>query len=151
MEVKLDTKCDKFLPRSENSGKRIIVKQFNKTERKVFLNCMHPLYVKSKRVTNYRARLHTARHLFHPHHLDGDWKKKEHLLVIILWKRDSFGAKNSHRSHPPWSCPRHPGWWQRCSCPPCPPNSRQPLQLRPFQALKLGGQPLRITGETWAK
>ena len=98
MEVKLDTKCDKFLPRSENSGERIVVKQFNKTERKVFLNCMHPLYVKSKRVTNYRARLRTARNLFHPHHLDGDWKKKEHLLVIILWKRDSFGAKFSPES-----------------------------------------------------
>ena len=45
-----------------------------------------------KKVTNYKARLHTARDLFHPHHLDVDWKKKECLLVIILLKRDSFGA-----------------------------------------------------------
>ena len=51
-----------------------------------------------KKVTNYKARLHTARDLFHPHHLDVDWKKKECLLVIILLKLDSFGAKVSPES-----------------------------------------------------
>ena len=65
-----------------------------KTEKKGFLKW----HAFSKRVANYRARLHTARNLFHPHHLDGHWKKKERLLVIILSRRDIFDSKVSPES-----------------------------------------------------